>query len=83
MSETRELIRFTAITDFEVPMYHMGEVDFQYSTEVLTDHCERYGADELLNMLGFMQHIVWEIKLSQSKADMANSAQADTHQDKV
>ena len=61
---SKDLMTLTVITDFEVPMYHMGEVDFRYSTEELIEHIEKYGADELLNMLGFLQHVVWEAKLS-------------------
>jgi len=63
VAETKDLITLTAVTDFEVPMYHMGEIDFRYSTEELAEHIEKYGADELLSMLGFMQHIVWTAKL--------------------
>ena len=68
-TETQDLIRIVAVTDHDTGMYHMGEVDFRYNNDVLIDHVERYGADELLNILGFMAHMVWMIKLDATTSD--------------
>lgn len=75
-TETRDLLKLVAVTDHDTAMYHMGEVDFRYSDEVLIDHIERYGADELLNMLGFMTHIVWTAKLGVVKKEQAETVRS-------
>ncbi len=73
-TETRDLIRLVAVTDHDCGNYHMGEVDFRYSEDVLIDHIERYGADELLKMLSFMAHIVWTADLGIARDDEGTPA---------
>ena len=75
MTETRDLIKLKAITDFETPIYHIGEVDFEYNEEVLTDHIKRYGVTDLASKLSYMQYVVWRIKIKLSEEDQQNSAQ--------
>lgn len=79
-AETKDLIRIVAVTDHDTGMYHVGEVDWRYNTEVLTEHCEKYGEDELLSALAYLSHLVWTIRNERVRKEQMSGAKSASTQ---
>lgn len=53
--ESKKLATIEFITDFETPMYHLGEVQGSFDEKQLKDYVKRFKADDLLFCLAYLQ----------------------------
>lgn len=58
MSEKKRIGTTWVITDDDTGMYHIGEVDGGFDRQLLRQHIECYGPDELLVHLAHMTAMV-------------------------
>ena len=59
--ESEKLATIKFITDFETPMYHLGEVQGSFNDEELKKYIKRFGTTDLLSHLAFMQYQVIKV----------------------
>ena len=52
--ETKKLATIEFITDFETPMYHIGEVQGAFNENELLDYVRSYGTKDLLEHLTYL-----------------------------
>lgn len=77
-AETDDLIKLVVVTDHDCGNYRIGEVDVRYNTDELREHIKRYGGDELLLMLGYLTHKVFEMRTDLVLQQAAEQAVAET-----
>lgn len=68
--ESEKLATIEFITDFETPMYHLGEVQGSFNTDKLKDYIRRFGTKDLLQHLAFMQYEVIKTMLKINSKDI-------------
>jgi len=76
--ETEKLAEIEFVTDFEVPMYHIGEVQGSFQEDQLKDYVRRFGCKDLFSHLAFMQYQVVKAMRDVNSENNTNNTQALT-----
>lgn len=56
MPETKPLATIRYITDFETPIYQLGEVEGSFDPDTLEDYIDKYGSAGLYEHMAYMQY---------------------------
>ena len=60
MPETKTLADIRYITDFETPIYSLGEVEGSFDPDTLEDYIDKYGSTGLYQHMAYLQYQIVE-----------------------
>lgn len=60
-AESKNLVTISYVTDTDVSYYHIGEVEGSFQKEELKEYIKRFGHENLLTQLAFLQFQVWDV----------------------
>lgn len=60
-AESKNLVTISYVTDTDVSYYHIGEVEGSFQKEELKEFIKRFGHENLLTQLAFLQFQVWDV----------------------
>ena len=60
-AESKNLVTISYVTDTDVSYYHIGEAEGSFQKEELKEFVKRFGHENLLAQLAFLQFQVWDV----------------------